>query len=79
MVCHTYKVVPFVGKIEGGQTAEDVSKQIQAIIDEMEKDEWEFYQLVTANVEIKLGFLSKLFGSGLAYASTDQLIFMKEV
>lgn len=78
MSCYTYKVVPFAGKITSGQGADEVSKQLQALIDLMEKDDWEVCQFTSAHVEVKPCWCYKLLGVKFVYVHCDQVIFQKE-
>lgn len=74
---YTYKVVPFIGKIKNGQGAQEVSKQLQSMIDAHVNDGWEFYQLSDTNIEISPGCLAALFGAKESYVKFDQVIFRK--
>lgn len=74
----SYKVVPFVCKIKGGQSADIISQELQTIIDRYVKDGWEFYQLGEVNIEVAPGCLAGLFGARAVYVKYDQVIFRKE-
>jgi hypothetical protein len=74
---YSYKVVPFIGQIKSGQSAVEVSKQLQAIIDQAAKEGWEFYQLTNTNIEVQPGCLAGLVGTKASYVTYDQVIFRK--
>ncbi len=75
---YSYMVVPFIGKIKSGQSASEVSKQLQEVIDDVTREGWEFYQLTNTNIEVKPGCIAGLFGSKMSYVTFDQVIFRKE-
>ena len=72
-----YKVVPFIGQISSKQTAADVAKQLESLINQQVTQGWEFYQLGDANIEVRPGCLSALLGSKVSYVRYDQVIFRK--
>jgi hypothetical protein len=75
---YQYKVVPFIGKIKGKQSAEEVSSQLQGVIDSITQQGWEFYQMADVNIEVKPGCLAGLSGAKESYVRFDQLIFRRE-
>ena len=74
---YTYRVMPFIGRIKGNQTAGDVADQLEALIDEGVKEGWEFDQVSNVNIEVKPGCLSGLFGAKESYTRFDMVIFKK--
>jgi hypothetical protein len=72
-----YKVVPFIGRIRGSGTAEEVSKQLQTLIASETRDGWEFSQLGDVNIEVSPGCIAALFGAKVSYVKFDQLIFRR--
>jgi len=78
MTVYQYKVMPFIGQIKGNQNVGEVSTQLQNEINEGSQNGWEFFQLSDAQIEVKPGCLSGLFGSKVTYIKLDQLIFKKE-
>ncbi len=76
---YQYLVVPFIGKIKSGQTTGEVSKQLQAVIDQHAHLGWEFYQLTDVNIEVAPGCLGALFGVKATYVKFDQVIFRRQV
>ena len=80
---YEYKVVPFIGKLKSGlfsvQDAGDVSKQLQAVINEHAGQGWEFVTLNDVNIEVKPGCLAGLFGAKIAFIPFDQVVFRKAI
>lgn len=75
---YKYKVVPFIGKVKGRQVAEDVSKNLETVINEQASQGWEFYQLNDVNIEIQPGCLASLLGAKTSYVLYDQIIFCRQ-
>lgn|SRR5665213_159085 len=59
------------------QDAGDVSKQLQAVINEHAGQGWEYVNLNDVNIEVKPGCLAGMFGSKTAYFPLDQVIFRR--
>ena len=78
MASYQYKVVPFIGKIKSGQSADEVGTQLQSLIDKFSRNGWEFHQMSDINIEVTPGCLQGLFGAKISYVKFDQLIFRKE-
>lgn len=74
---YQYKVVPFIGKVKSGATAEEVASQLTSTINQNATGGWEFYQLGATNIEVQPGCLAGLLGGKTAYVAWDQLIFRK--
>jgi len=72
-----YKVVPFIGKIKGAGSAEDVAVQLNSVISKYEGAGWEFVQLGQTTIEVSPGCIAGLLGQKVSYDSFDQLIFKK--
>lgn len=72
-----YYAVPFIGKIKSGQTADEVSRQLTALINEQATKGWEFYQLGEVTIQIAPGCLAALFGAGNSYVTYNQVIFRR--
>lgn len=70
-----YQVVPFIGKIKNNQTAEEVSKQLEILINERAKNGMEFVQLGAVNIEVQPGCIGGLFGASETYTRFDMAIF----
>jgi len=70
-----YQVVPFIGRIKGKQGADDVSNQLEALINDGAKNGLEFVQLGAVNIEVKPGCISGLFGASETYVRYDMAIF----
>jgi hypothetical protein len=79
---YEYLVVPFLGQLKKGvfnnADADDVSKQLQALINKHVGQGWEFYTINDVNIEVKPGCLAGLFGSSSSFISIDQVIFRKQ-
>lgn len=78
MIKSEYKVVPFIGRLQSGQNAEEVSNQLQAVIDQHSKQGWEFHTLNDVNIEVRPGCLAGLFGAKASYIQFDQIIFRRD-
>jgi hypothetical protein len=82
---YEYKVLPFIGQLKSGlfgvvlQSAADVSKQLEAVINQQANEGWEFVALNDVNVEIKPGCLAGIFGGKTAYLPFDQIVFRREI
>jgi len=74
---YQYHAVPFIGKIKGGQSADDVSTQLTTMLNHYASQGWELYQLGDVNIEVQPGCLDGLFGKGPSYIRFDQLIFRR--
>jgi hypothetical protein len=78
MPSYEYKVVPFIGKVKQGGSAEEVSRQLQSLISTNATDGWEMYQLEEVNIEVSPGCIAGLFGAKESYEKFDQVIFRRE-
>ena len=74
---YQYKVVPFVGKVKSGASAEEVSSQLASVINQNATGGWEFYQLGSVDIEVQPGCLAGIFGAKTAFVTWDQVIFRK--
>jgi Domain of unknown function (DUF4177) len=74
---YTYKVVPFMGKANANGQVDQVSRQLEKIINDEAAAGWEFHQLGRCDIEVKLGCLAGLLGAKTAFVSWDQVIFHK--
>lgn len=74
---YQYKVVPFIGRIKGGQSAADVASQLEGIINQHAGQGWEFYQLNDVNIEVQPGCIAGLLGAKVSYVQFDQVVFRK--
>lgn len=70
-----YRVLPFIGKIKGNQSAVDVSSQLESAINQNAASGWEFVESTNVNIEVQPGCLAGLFGASTAYIRFDMLIF----
>lgn len=75
---YKYKTVPFIGKLQSGESPSKVSAQIDALIAKESGDDWEFYQLAATNIEVAPGCLAAFLGQKASYVHFDQLIFRKQ-
>ena len=73
-----YKVMPFIGKIKGRESAVQVSDQLEALINEGAQHGWEFVQLENVNIEVQPGCLASLFGASVSYTRFDMAIFKRK-
>lgn len=79
MSAFEYLVVPFVGQLKSGvfsvENAQNVTAQLQAVINQYGQQGWEFYRIDKVDVQIKPGCLAALFGASAAVITFDQIIF----
>lgn len=76
---YEYLVVPFQGQIKGSGTPQEVSKQLQDIINQHATQGWEFYTLNDVNIQVAPGCLGSLMGASTSYVAYDQVIFRRAV
>lgn len=76
---YQYSVVPFIGKIKGKQSAQDVAQQLQAVINDQAEKGWEFVGLADVNIEVQPGCLGALLGGKNTYLRFDQVVFRKAI
>jgi len=74
---YSYKVVPFQGQIKGSGTADSVSAQLAAVINEVAADGWELVTMADVGISVSPGCLGKLLGRESSYTRFDQLIFRR--
>ena len=74
---YEYKVVPFIGQIKSGDSAQTAASQLQTAISSNARDGWEFYQLGDVNIEVQPGCLWALLGQKSAYVRYDQIVFRR--
>lgn len=78
---YEYLVVPFIGQVKGGvfdaKSAQQVSAQLQAVINEYVQKGWEYYRIDKVNIEVAPGCLSGLLGQKATYLTFDQVIFRR--
>lgn len=76
-----YMVVPFIGQIRRGffssQDANDVSNQLQALINEQARQGWLFYSVEKIDIHVTPGCLASLLGTRSSVISFDQVIFRR--
>jgi hypothetical protein len=72
-----YQVMPFIGRINSKQSANDVSDQLEALINEGAANGLEFVQLSSVNIEVKPGCIAGLLGAKESYTRFDMAIFRK--
>jgi hypothetical protein len=75
---YQYRVIPFIGAINSGQTASDVSQQLEAEINRHAAQGWEFWTLNDVNIQVNPGCLAGLLGAKASYMAFDQLVFRRE-
>ena len=73
-----YKVVPFIGKIKSRQTASEVSRQLESVINDHASAGWTLDQIQSVNIEVKPGCLAGLFGAKESYVKFDQVVFRQD-
>lgn len=74
-----YRVIPFIGKVKRYQSANDVSNQLEALINEGAKEGWQFEQVNNVNIEVQPGCLAAIFGAKVDYVRFDMVIFKKVI
>ena len=70
-----YRVLPFIGKIKGSQSAKDVSDQLEVLLNQGTKEGWEFVQINNVNIEVQPGCLAGIFGAKADYVRFDMAVF----
>lgn len=75
---YQYRVVPFIGAIKASQSAADVSKQLEAEINNQATQGWEFWTFNDVNIQVQPGCLGALLGAKASYMAYDQLVFRRE-
>lgn len=73
-----YQVIPFIGKIKGKQTANDVSDQLESLLNQGASQGLEFVQLGSVNIEVQPGCLAGLMGAKADYTRFDMAIFKRK-
>jgi len=73
-----YRVIPFIGKIKGSQSAKDVSDQLEGLLTQGAQEGWEFVQINNVNIEVQPGCIAGLFGSKADYVRFDMAIFRRQ-
>jgi len=78
---YEYRVVPFVGHLKQGmfnvENAQQVSEQLQAVINQYTTEDWEFYRVDKIDVQITPGCLASLFGARVSFITFDQVVFRR--
>lgn len=77
MTRYEYLVVPFQGQIRGNGSAQEVSAQLQSVINQHASQGWEFYTLNDVNIQVTPGCLASLLGARVSYMAYDQVIFRR--
>lgn len=72
-----YRVMPFIGKIKRGESSDEVSNQLEALINEGANEGWEFAQVNNVNIEVQPGCLAGLFGAKADYVRFDMVVFKR--
>lgn len=74
-----YLVAPFHGHIRAGQGIQEVSSQLQDLINHYAAYGWEFVQVGSVSLTVNEGCLASLFGRGSSQHSYDQVVFRRAV
>jgi hypothetical protein len=74
---YQYRVVPFIGRISSGQTADLVAQQLEAVIQQQASEGWEFHSVTDVTIEVKPGCLAGLLGGEVSYQTYNQVIFRR--
>ncbi len=72
-----FRVIPFIGKIKGSQSAKDVSDQLETLINQGAQEGWEFVQINNVNIEVQPGCMAGIFGAKANYVRYDMAVFRK--
>lgn len=76
---YQFRVIPFMGRIKGSGSADEVSAQLQSAIAALAREGWEFDSLGNVNIEVQPGCLGALLGAKANYVRYDQLIFRQRM
>jgi hypothetical protein len=79
MTRYEYQVVPFQGQIKSGGSAQEVSVQLQNLVNQYATQGWELFIIQDVKIQVTPGCLASLFGAGASYISYDQIIFRRPV
>lgn len=74
-----YFVAPFHGNIRAGQGVQEVSTQLQGLINHYAAYGWEFVQVGSVTHTVNEGCFAALFGRGTSQYSYDQVVFRRAV
>lgn len=74
-----YLVAPFHGHIRAGQGMDQVSSQLEDLINHYAAYGWEFVQIGRVSLTVNQGCLAGLFGSASTQYSYDQVVFRQPV
>ena len=74
---YVYKVVPFEGKVKGNKSADEVSGQLQSLINGVAAEGWELVTMADVGIEVSPGCIAGLLGREKSYIRFDQLIFRR--
>jgi hypothetical protein len=72
-----YRVLPFIGKIKGSQSAKEVSDQLETLLNQGGQEGWEFVQINNVNIEVQPGCIAGLLGAKADYVRFDMAVFRK--
>jgi hypothetical protein len=73
----TYKVVAFMGLAKPGTTADNISAQLESLINLHARDGWQLDQIQAVNIQVKPGCLAAFFGAKEVYVKHDQVVFRR--
>ncbi len=74
-----YHVVPFKGVINEKQSANDVSKQLEEVLNYGARNGWTFEHLNSVNIEVRPGCFAWLFGLHRETTKHDMVVFSEEL
>jgi hypothetical protein len=72
---YRYFVAPFVGKLQFGRKVEEVSKQLEGVINHYAEHGWEFVEVAQVDMIVAPGCLAALLGAKESTVSYNQVIF----
>lgn len=74
---YQYLTTSFQGQLKSGQSVQDVSLQLQNLINHYASQGWEFCELGSVSIAVSPGCLASLMGNSTTYVRHDQVIFRK--
>ena len=74
-----YLVAPFHGHLRAGQGIEQVSAQLQGLIDHYASHGWELVQFGSVSLTVDEGCIAGLLGNRTSQRVYDQLVFRRPV
>ncbi len=76
---YQYRAQPFIGRLKGKQGADEVSRQLESVINTFAVDGWEFYQLADVNFNRRLCNIPEVEKPAVLYSLIQPVISMANI